>query len=86
MIDGQPLAPLDPPAVQRLDQIRVPTLLIVGALDDPEVLRAAGTMEKEIPGARKVVISDAAHVPSMERPAEFDQAVLGFLRERLGMS
>ncbi|HEX9115228.1 MAG TPA: alpha/beta hydrolase [Anaerolineae bacterium] len=84
-VDAQPLAPLDPPAVLRLDQIHVPTLIVDGALDDPEVLRAAGTMERGIPGARKLVIPDAAHVPNMERPAEFNQAVLSFLRERLGM-
>jgi pimeloyl-ACP methyl ester carboxylesterase len=79
-IDTQPLDPLDPPAVHRLDQIQVPTLIVVGALDDPELLRAAGIMEEGIHGAKKVVIRDAAHMPNMERPAEFNQAVLGFLR------
>ncbi len=78
-VDTQPLDPLDPPAVQRLDQIRVPTLIIVGALDNPELPRAADVMEKGIPGARKVIIADAAHMPNMERPAEFNRAVLSFL-------
>lgn len=80
-IDTQPADPLDPPAVARLNQIRVPTLIVVGALDHPELLRAADVMGKGIPGARKVIIASAAHVPNMERPAEFNREVLSFLRD-----
>jgi pimeloyl-ACP methyl ester carboxylesterase len=79
-VDTHPVDPLDPPAVRRLDQIRVPTLIVVGALDDPELLRAAGVMEKGIPAAKKVIIPGAAHVPNMERPAEFNREVLSFLQ------
>jgi pimeloyl-ACP methyl ester carboxylesterase len=32
-----------------------------------------------VPGARLERISGTAHLPSMERPAEFDRLVLGFL-------
>lgn len=32
-----------------------------------------------IHGARKVVIADAAHVPNMERPDQFNRTVLDFL-------
>ena len=35
------------------------------------------------PGARLEHIADAAHVPSMECPGEFDRIVLGFLAEQL---
>ncbi len=80
-IDTQPVDPLDPPAVRRLNQIRVPTLIVAGALDHPELLRAADVMEKGIPGARKVVIAGAAHVPNMEKPAEFNREVLSFLKD-----
>ena len=80
-IDAHPIDPLDPPAVRRLDQIHVPTLIVVGVLDDPEILRAAAAMEQGIPGAKKVIIAGAAHVPNMERPAEFNDAVLKFLRD-----
>lgn len=75
-----PPDPLDPPAVQRLDQIRVPALIIAGELDHPEILRAAETMAVGIPGAQKVVLEGCAHLPNMEKPAEFNQAVLSFLR------
>ncbi len=72
--------PLDPPAVKRLDQIRVPTLIVAGALDHPELLRAADLMEKEIRQAKKVIIAGSAHVPNMEKPADFNRAVLNFLK------
>jgi len=38
-------------------------------------------LAREIPGARLERIEATAHVPSMERPREFDELVLPFLRE-----
>jgi pimeloyl-ACP methyl ester carboxylesterase len=72
--------PLDPPAAQRLDRIQAPALIIAGELDNPEILRAADVMAGAIPGAQKAVIPGAAHLPNMEKPAEFNQAVEDFLR------
>jgi pimeloyl-ACP methyl ester carboxylesterase len=72
---------LDPPARGRLDEIRVPTLVIVGDGDVPAILEFAEIMAGEIPGARTAVMHGTAHVPNMERPAEYNQIVLGFLRE-----
>jgi pimeloyl-ACP methyl ester carboxylesterase len=77
--DLQPLNPLVPPAATRLNEIRVPTLVIAGGLDHPEILRAADVMASGIKGAKKVIIPDSAHVPNMEKPNEFNQAVLNFL-------
>jgi 2-hydroxy-6-oxonona-2,4-dienedioate hydrolase len=78
-VDASPLAPLNPPAVQRLDEIRVPTLIVAGGLDHPEVLRAADVMAAAIPQASKVIIPDCAHMPNMEQPVKFNQVVLDFL-------
>ena len=76
-----PPDPLDPPAIQRLGQIHVPTLVVAGGLDNPEILRAAGEMAGAIPGVRKLILPDCAHLPNMEKPAEFNQAVLDFLQD-----
>jgi pimeloyl-ACP methyl ester carboxylesterase len=78
--DMQPANPLTPPAVQRLNEIRVPTLIIAGGLDHPEVLRAAEVMATSIPHAAKVIIPNGAHLPNMEQPVAFNRAVLDFLR------
>lgn len=63
----------------RLDEISVPTLVIVGELDRPEMLEIAERLEAEIPNARRETIAGTAHVPSMERSEEFDRLVLDFL-------
>jgi 3-oxoadipate enol-lactonase len=65
----------------RLGEISVPTLVLVGGLDVPDIHLLADRLEREIPGARRATIEGAAHVPSMERPDEFDRLVLGFLDE-----
>lgn len=79
-MDQQPVDPLDPPAIERLGDLKMPALIIVGALDHPELLRAADIMAARIKGAKKVTIPDAGHMPNMDKPAEFNQAVLSFLK------
>ena len=77
--DSHPLDPLDPPAIGRLSTIHTPALIMAGALDDPEVLRAAGVMTDAIKGAKNHLFSQSAHVPNMEEPEAFTQVVLSFL-------
>src|SRR5262249_5745771 len=70
---------LDPPAYGRLSEIAVPTLVIVGDQDVANIQRIADALSSGIPGARKVVMQNTAHVPNMERPDEFNRIVLDFL-------
>lgn len=77
--DMNPLNPLNPPAVGRLGEIHVPTLIVVGALDNSEILRAGNVMASQIQNAKQVVLPDTAHMPNMEQPELFNRAVLGFL-------
>ncbi|MBA2462478.1 MAG: alpha/beta hydrolase [Actinobacteria bacterium] len=69
-----------PPARERLGDVDVPTLIVVGDQDVPDMLEIAVLLERSIPGARKVVIEGAGHLPSLEQPDAFDRAVLLFLR------
>lgn len=78
--DAQPLNPLNPQAVGRLAEINVPTLIVAGSLDHPEILRAADLLANSIRGAEKIILSECAHVPNMEKPVEFNRIVLDFLR------
>lgn len=71
--------PLDPPAVDRLGEIGVPALVMVGDQDVPNVLAQADLLASRIAGARKVVIPNTAHLPNMEQPALFNGHVLDFL-------
>jgi len=66
---------------QRLGDVRARTLVIVGEEDQPDMHAIAKRLAAGIPGARLETIADTAHVPSMERPREFDDLVLPFLEE-----
>ncbi len=67
------------PAADHLIDLAVPVLIIVGAHDSPYVLAAADIMVEKIPSARKEIISDAAHMPNMDQPREFQLLVKTFL-------
>jgi len=70
------------PTIERLGQIKAPTLVIIGSDDAQSLKNVADTLAAGIPGARKVVIPGASHHPPVERPNEFNKAVLSFLKEK----
>ena len=70
--------PAPDPAV-RLADVHVPTLVVVGDQDVEDFLAMADAAAAGIPGARKVVIEGAAHVIALEKPQEFNAALLAFL-------
>jgi pimeloyl-ACP methyl ester carboxylesterase len=70
---------LNPPAVERLHEITSPTLIVVGDEDVPTIFDAVELLMEKVPHARKAVIHDAAHLPNLEHPEEFNRAVLPFL-------
>lgn len=67
------------PAIGRWHQIRVPTLILVGDADIPDVHAHAGAIEAGISGSKRVVISDAGHLMYVEKPAEFSPKLIGFI-------
>jgi 3-oxoadipate enol-lactonase len=68
------------PALGRLAQIKVPTLLITGESDIPDVHSHMGAIEAGIPGARRVVLPNAGHLSYLEVPQIFNAEVRKFLR------
>ena len=70
--------PLQPPATGRLVEVKRPTLVLAGDLDDDNNLRAAEILATGIHGARKEVLHGAAHLPNMEKPEEFNRLVVEF--------
>jgi 3-oxoadipate enol-lactonase len=65
---------------ERLGEVTVPTLVLVGDEDVPDMHQIADRLERELPNARRASIAETAHVPSLERPREFDELVLPFLQ------
>lgn len=78
---SNPLLPkrLQPPAARRLGEIHAPTLVVVGDRDVPDMQKVADQLAAEVKGARRVVVAGAGHIVNLEKPVEFDRAVLGFL-------
>ena len=70
--------PLEPSASGRLGEIAVPSLVMVGDLDDDSMKAISDSLEVGIIGSQKVTIPQAAHLPSLEQPEQFNQAVLKF--------
>lgn len=67
----------------RLQQVRVPTL-VVGASRDTLVAPAQSELAAlAIPQSRYAVIEDSGHCPMLERPEEFNRVVVDFLGEGL---
>lgn len=77
--DRAPRQELEPPAFGRLHEIRVPTLIIVGADDHFQLLKSADKFAQDIPNMKRVDIAGTHHMPNMEKPEEFNRVVLEFL-------
>jgi pimeloyl-ACP methyl ester carboxylesterase len=65
----------------RLDDLKVPVLLVWGEDDNLVPVKDADEFERLIPNARKVVLDDTGHVPMLERPSAFNDLVVEFLAE-----
>ncbi len=78
-VNDDPVQRLAPPAVQRLEHIAAPTLIVVGERDLPDFHAIADVLFQRVPHARKVVLPGVGHLPCMEDPEEFNQIVLEFL-------
>jgi pimeloyl-ACP methyl ester carboxylesterase len=68
----------DATVINALPEIRVPSLVVVGA-DDKPFLAAADYMAAKIPGAKKVVIANAGHAANIDQPAAFNTEISSFL-------
>ncbi|NIN92858.1 alpha/beta fold hydrolase [bacterium] len=72
---------LDPPAVNRLNEIQAPTLVVVGDLDMPGILEIVQMIKENVAGAETFTIADVAHMVNMEKPEDFNKIVLDFLKK-----
>jgi pimeloyl-ACP methyl ester carboxylesterase len=80
---------LDEPTTNRLAEVKQPTLVIFGEKDglipnpilhggESKDIAAIGT--KAIPNVALIMIPEAGHMVHMEKPAEFNQTVLSWLK------
>jgi pimeloyl-ACP methyl ester carboxylesterase len=66
------------PAVDRLESVKVPTLVLVGDKDEFQ-REPAELLAARIPGARIVRVPGGGHLLNLTSPKDFDAAIIGFL-------
>ncbi len=66
-------------AYANLANVKVPTLVVWGLLDVPDVTRTMKHAAVTIPGAQSLEVSAAAHLPNLERPDLFTPRLTRFV-------
>ena len=80
LLDPRPESGRVPHAnLDQIAKLRVPTLIVSGDHDLPVFLAVGDTLVKRIPGAQRLIITNAGHGAHFARPAEFNAAILEFL-------
>jgi len=80
LASGPPGDEIDPPpAWGRLEEIAVPTLVVWGTLDFAPLGARMREIAQRIPQVASVVMEGVAHLPGLEKPAEFNRALQAFL-------
>ncbi len=69
---------LNPLAIGRLGELRVPVLVMIGDLDESTTQAAMAHLAAKAPNARRIVYKNTAHMISLERSKEFIREVKAF--------
>jgi len=67
------------PPAEVLGGLTMPALVLAGEQDMPCFLEMTGILARDIPGAEHTLVPGAGHMVSMERPAEVNALLTGFL-------
>lgn len=70
---------LHPPAIERLEELEPPMLVVVGELDMPGIHEIADLLVGANPNAELVTIPDVAHMVNLEAPDRFNELLLEYL-------
>ena len=83
ILEGPEDCDADVPAAawSRLETVATPTLVMWGPLDVPSVIENMRHAAATIPGARSCELDGIAHLPSLEAPDRFDDALSAFLQD-----
>ncbi|MFN8492531.1 MAG: alpha/beta hydrolase [Caldilineaceae bacterium] len=81
-VNIDPQIALEPPAVERLQEITAPTLIILGERDMADFHAIAAILQQKIQNVALVIIPGVGHMSNMEAPTVFNAAVLAFLQRK----
>ena len=85
---GRDLLATDAPQRETIDRkllsgVRVPVLVVNGARDTEARRRAGAALRDALPAAEQVLVPNAAHLPNLDSPREYNQLMSGFARRHL---
>jgi 3-oxoadipate enol-lactonase len=66
----------------RLPELDIPTLIMVGRQDPTTTVAGSEVIHRAIAGSRLAIIEDAAHISNVEQPEAFTAILRGFLDEQ----
>ena len=79
-LNDSPSQNIVPPAIERLETLKLPTMVIDGELDLDYNHEIAKILAKRIPNATLVKIAHGGHMANMEEPAEVNRALIALAR------
>lgn len=68
--------------LERLSEIKIPTLIMVGEEDPGTPVAAGEAMQQRIAGSALVVLPSAAHLSNVEQAEAYNTALMNFLQQR----
>jgi pimeloyl-ACP methyl ester carboxylesterase len=69
-------------AWNKLSELRIPVLVIVGRLDLPNLLQRSAQIAEVVPEAELVTMENVAHLPALEAPQQCAEIIVEFLARR----
>jgi len=74
---------ITPPVLKRLGEIQARTLVVTGENDLPRFAAIAELLCRKIPRSQRQIMADTAHLSCLEKPEDFNELVIQFLRSKL---
>ena len=78
-LNENPIVIPETPAIEHLENVRCPCLVMVGERDTIDFQEIAEILTECIPDAKRCVIPNVGHISNMENPQAFNAALLEFL-------
>jgi 3-oxoadipate enol-lactonase len=79
---GPVAVPATPVGASVLARLRLPALVMNGALDTPIRLSAGEALARALPRAERVVVPCAGHLPNLDNTSAYNEAIQAFLRRQ----
>ncbi|MDE0191697.1 MAG: alpha/beta hydrolase [Gammaproteobacteria bacterium] len=73
--------PLEPRAAERLGELNIPVLVMIGTLDEARSRATAAHLVASVPDSRSVEVADVAHMIQLEAPGRVSEELRDFIRD-----